>query len=358
MEPMDVQLALQQLLSGQPLPTVADTLAAALLADRDLAVAFDLTPATVPQVVQTQADLLRSLAPRLQAFSQTQMSRSDFIALLPTIWQVWLPLGRWLAAQRQEMSRPLVQGILGGQGTGKTTLTRALTLILAELGYHSLSVSLDDLYKTYAERQQLQAADPRLLWRGPPGTHDVALGLRLLDRLRQGGPEPIEIPRFDKSACGGAGDRGAPEIVSAIDIVLFEGWFVGLRPIAPQAFEAAPPPIVTVCDRTFARDMNTQLHTYLPLWHRLDRLWVLCPVDYRLSLQWRQQAEHQQIAAGHSGMSEAEITAFVHYFWKALHPELYLPPLLQDPDGVDLVMEIQSNHQPGRIQRRRGFSPV
>jgi len=37
------------------------------------------------------------------------------------------------------------QGILGGQGTGKTTLAAMLSLILGQLGYHTLSLSLDDL---------------------------------------------------------------------------------------------------------------------------------------------------------------------------------------------------------------------
>jgi glycerate kinase (EC 2.7.1.31) len=59
-----------------------------------------------------------------------------------------------------------------------------LTLILGKLGYSTVSLSLDDLYKTYADRQQLQKADPRLIWRGPPGTHDLELGIAVLDRLR------------------------------------------------------------------------------------------------------------------------------------------------------------------------------
>lgn len=191
------------------------------------------------------------------------------------------------------------------------------------------------------------------MWRGPPGTHDIQLGLTVLDQLRKPNSllVPIQIPRFDKSACGGAGDRRAPEIMEGADIILFEGWFVGVRPINPVAFDAAPPPILTPADREFARDMNAQLKDYLPLWERLDRLILLYPTDYRRSLEWRRQAEQQMIAAGSSGMTDKEVEQFVEYFWRSLHPDLFIKPLAIHPSWVDLVIEIQPDHSAGALYR-------
>jgi D-glycerate 3-kinase len=251
------------------------------------------------------------------------------------------------------VGRPLIQGILGGQGTGKTTLAAVLRLILTHIGYRTLSLSLDDLYKTYAERQQLQKQDPRLIWRGPPGTHDVELGKELLDQLRQPNQQHrILVPRFDKSAWGGAGDRTTPERVEDIDIVLFEGWFVGVRPIDPAVFDAPmPAPIETLADRMFARDMNELLKEYLPLWERLDQLMLLYPTNYRLSQQWRRQAEQQMIATGKSGMTDAQVDEFVEYFWKSLHPELFITPLTKNLRWVDLVIEITPDHTASAIYR-------
>lgn len=123
------------------------------------------------------------------------------------------------------------------------------------------------------------------------------------------------------------------------------------RPIAPNAFEHPPPPIRTAADRAFARDMNQALHAYLPLWDYLDRLMVLYPHDYGFSQQWRQQAEQQMRATGKSGMSEAAIEQFVEYFWKALHPALFIPPLLQRSGGADLVLELDAHHQVTAIYR-------
>ncbi|HLP91294.1 MAG TPA: glycerate kinase [Nostocaceae cyanobacterium] len=321
----------------------------AILADAWKAEVFDITPENLDQVIEEKSQVLRLVCPKISEFCQNHLQIQPE-AILSTLWDLWLPLGMQLAAKRQNLDRPFIQGILGGQGTGKTTISRILSLILQELGYATVSLSLDDLYKTYSDRLALVQQDPRLIWRGPPGTHDVDLGLSVLEKIRQN-QTPVEIPRFDKSAYHGAGDRTTPEIITQVDIVLFEGWFVGVPPINPAAFSTPPPPIITPTDQTFARDMNQQLHNYLPLWSKLDSLIILYPTDYRCSLTWRKQAEHQMIATGKTGMSDAQIEEFVNYFWQALHPELFITPLTKSPQLVDLVIEINPNHNLGKIYK-------
>jgi D-glycerate 3-kinase len=307
---------LQRLLTSTTLsPEEWQQLEQMTLQDQQRARTFGVSAATVGDALRERSTLLQQVYPELAPFLKTRLI--DTHSALETLWRLWLPLALRLASQQRQ--RPLVQGILGGQGTGKTTLGFVLTVILKHLGYQTLSFSLDDLYKTYAERLHLRKQDPRLIWRGPPGTHDVDLGLHTLDQLRSPvAGSPISIPRFDKSLHNGAGDRTHPDYAADIDIVLFEGWFVGAKPIDPIAFETAPEPITTDADRAFAGDTNTRLHAYLPLWQRLDGLTVLYPVDYRFSKQWRRQAEQEMRAAGKPGMTDIEIDAFVNYFWKAL----------------------------------------
>ncbi|WP_373536592.1 glycerate kinase [Microcoleus sp.] len=337
------------------------------LADEARARAFNITPDSAADVVRHKTDLFFSLFDELHTFPQKST------VFIETLWNLWLPLAIQLSTEKQSFNRPLIQGILGSQGTGKTTLCQVLKVILGKMGYSTVSISLDDLYKTYADRQKLQKADPRLIWRGPPGTHDIDLGISVLDKLRGSKTSElaavdnlksdfpktdiiknIEIPRFDKSAWDGAGDRTQPEIISGADIVLFEGWFVGVNPVADATLNeflaTAPFPISTEADCQFARDMNAKLHDYLPLWNRLDRLMVLYPRDYRLSQVWRNQAEREMMAQGKSGMSEAEINRFVEYFWKALHPELFMQSMLEG-DRVDLVIEILGDRTVSKICR-------
>ncbi|MEM8781137.1 MAG: glycerate kinase, partial [Cyanobacteria bacterium P01_G01_bin.49] len=268
------------------------------------------------------------------------------------LWYFWLPLAIQISEEKKRLNRPLIQGILGGQGTGKTTLCTLIYLILEQLSHRTINISLDDLYKTYAQRQKLKENDPRLIWRGPPGTHDVELGIKILDQLRD--PiysQPTAIPRFDKSLWNGEGDRIESEILSQADIVLFEGWFVGVRPINEAQYHVWPNPINTSEDRQFAKDINHALTAYLPMWERLDRLMVLYPVDYHLSKQWRKEAEQKMIASGKTGMSNQQIDKFVDYFWKSLHPELFITPLVQNPNLVDLVIEINADHSLKHIYR-------
>ncbi|MEQ8958101.1 MAG: glycerate kinase, partial [Coleofasciculus sp. C2-GNP5-27] len=334
-------------------------LVTAELTPPEQAKAFGITPDNVTEKLRARSRLFEAVYTdvlALPSFAQQiqgngEHSESIQTNIILSLWRLWLPFAIQLADYRQQLERPLIQGILGGQGTGKTTLAVVLKLILAQLGYRTLSLSIDDLYKTYQERQRLREHDPRLIWRGPPGTHDVELGVQVLDKLRSpNSSDSILIPRFDKSAWQGAGDRTDFEPVQRADIILFEGWFVGVRPVAATVFAGmTPAPIETESDRAFARDMNEQLKQYLPLWERLDRLMVLYPIDYRLSLQWRRQAEAEMIATGKSGMSDSQIHEFVKYFWKALHPELFITPLIHNPDWVDLVIEIKPDHTPDRI---------
>jgi D-glycerate 3-kinase len=316
---------------------------------------FGITPENVEEIIKTRSRLFQAVYTNILSLPSFyhQISISDSANILLSLWNLWLPFAMQLAGYRQKLARPLIQGILGGQGTGKTTLGRVLGVILDYLGYRTISISIDDLYKTYKDRQLLQKQDPRLIWRGPPGTHDVDLGLQVLDQLLSPHQyKSIQVPRFDKSAWGGAGDRTDPEIIENVDIVLFEGWFVGVQPIDFLLFDTLTlPPIETDSDRKFARDTNERLKDYLPLWERLDRLMVLYPSDYHLSLQWRLQAEQEMMATGKSGMTESQIYDFVKYFWKALHPELFITPLTQNPDLVDLVIEINPDHTPSQVYK-------
>lgn len=316
-------------------------------ADPQRAAAWGITPEHGVAQLQERLAWLQAMEPHHHSLPLPPAPMEHYLSLY---WRLWLPLAITLKQARDQLNAPLIQGVLGGQGTGKTTLTLILRHLLGVMGYRAVGLSIDDLYKTYRDRQQLIQTDPRLRWRGPPGTHDIDLGLATLAHVRSAkAGEAIALPRFDKSLHGGEGDRTDPEWVQDIDILLFEGWFLGARPIALDCFDQAPAPIDTEADRQFACDMNAQLATYLPLWDCLDRLMVLCPADYRISKQWRKDAEHQMKAQGKAGMSDATIDEFVEYFWRALHPELFIAPLKQDSEHVNLVVEIDRDRTPRAI---------
>ncbi len=332
-----------------------------LLENHDRLQILNLDDLSAEEIIDQRSQLLRAAYPEISRSPVIRNIQLDPPSLLlPILWHYWLPLAQRIARQQTQIGRCLIQGLLGGQGTGKTTLGLILNILLRHLGKTFLSISLDDLYKTYADRQKLRDRRPDLIWRGPPSTHDIDLGVQVLQQLRDR-CSVVKIPRFDKSLHNGAGDRTEPEISQSADIILFEGWFVGMRPLPPSAFQNFIPPILSESDRDFALECNADLYEYLPLWAYLDSLIVIIPEDYKYSLQWRLEAEHKLIASGKTGLSDDEITQFVKYFWKALHPELFLPQLLTQGLNqeigdrtfvdlvVDLVIEISRSHLPERI---------
>ncbi len=343
------------------------------------AAVWQLDASSVALALSDRTLLLQSIGQKLWQGEVELPLLGDWTGWIATMWALWLPLAlkidraqrskaldlvttqRTQRTQRTQITQTaqaarnthlFVQGILGGQGTGKTTLSRVLQLLLGELSQQAAVLSIDDLYLTYAERCELKEKDPRFIWRGPPGTHDIDLGIRTFAQIDSAAPgERVSLPRFDKSLNGGQGDRTQPELVPRPTIILFEGWCVGAEPISEDTFSALtelPEQINTEADRLFAYDCNRKLKAYLPLWDYLDSLIVLRPEDYRFSQQWRQQAEKQMIEAGKSGLGGEEIADFVTYFWRALHPQLFIEPLTR-ASQTDLVVTIRQNHQLGSL---------
>lgn len=313
---------------------------------------WQISADNVALALENRAALLRKLSLGLEVSPHSFPLPGHWTDWIVPLWTVWLPLAEWLNKAQQVADRPFIQGILGGQGTGKTTLSQILCLLLQQLDQPAVGLSLDDLYLPYAQRQALQQQDPQLRWRGPPGTHDIDLGLRTLSTLKTAAPgEQVALPQFDKSLHEGQGDRISPIYRPAPQIILFEGWFVGAQPLEETVFAAEsrlPDPIVTTADRQFAQSCNRRLRDYVPLWSLIDNLMVLYPTDYRLSQQWRQQAEHRMKAQGNPGMCDLEIADFVTYFWKALHPLLYVTPLTRSPN-TSLVVNICPDHSLGEL---------
>ncbi|MBK8691886.1 MAG: hypothetical protein IPN17_06165 [Deltaproteobacteria bacterium] len=131
-------------------------------------------------------------------------------------------------------SRAHVIGVSGPQGGGKSTLTARLVAALGSAGLRAATVSIDDFYLTHAEQRDLAARHPGdrcLEHRGYPGTHDVALGDRVLGALASQRTGSVAVPSYDKSAHGGRGDRASAEVLveAPLDVVLVEGWMLGFR---------------------------------------------------------------------------------------------------------------------------------
>jgi len=203
------------------------------------------------------------------------------------------PLADRITVETVGRNGPLIVGLCGPQGAGKSTLVSLVAELLKHRGLATAFLSLDDLYRTRAERQALASTvHPLLMTRGVPGTHDVALGHAVLDALgRQG---PVVLPRFDKAADDRAPPCEAAGVEGPVDVVLLEGWCVGARAQPPEALTEPVNDLERDEDpqgiwRTFAN--NALAVDYAGLFERIDLMAALIAPDFATVRRWRGEQE-------------------------------------------------------------------
>ena len=224
--------------------------------------------------------------------------------------------------------RPVVFGLCGAQGSGKSTAAALAARRLQAQGIVTGLLSLDDLYLGKVERVRLAATvHPLLRTRGVPGTHDVALGLDLFDRIDRGDTPPL--PRFDKATDDRMPVVTWPRVPAGMRVLVFEGWCVGAK---PQSAAALTEPVnaleaVDDCDGRWRRYVNDQLAGhYQTVFARIDRLVLLRAPDFGVVRRWRSEQEHALRAAHGGGMDDREIDRFVqHYERLARHVMAEMP---------------------------------
>lgn len=238
-------------------------------------------------------------------------------------------------------------GVCGAQGSGKSTLAAVLGRLLELRGLRVANLSLDDLYLTHSERAALGArVHPLLATRGVPGTHDVALGLRLLADLRR--PGKHVLPTFDKAV----DDRGEGRVFEGpADVVLFEGWCVGALP-QPASDLTAP---INALERERDPDgiwrgyVNEALAgEYQALFGQMDRLVLLRAPSFEAVLGWRLEQERKlrdRLAReGRSidrAMSDEQVAAFIQHYER-----LTRWILTEMPGRADVVVRLYESRRP------------
>lgn len=246
-----------------------------------------------------------------------------------------------------------VLGICGAQGSGKTTVAKAVLQRCGERGYPAAALSLDDLYLPKAERERLaREIHPLLRTRGVPGTHDLALGLEVLSALGRG--EAVPLPRFDKASDDRMPESGWPAAPAGCRLLVFEGWCVGAR---PQSAQALRDPVNTLEERedpegTWRRYANDALAgDYQRLFGWIGALALLAAPGFEVVFDWRMQQERQlREDAGPNAsdvMDEAGVARFVRHYER-----LTRHILAEMPGWADLTIRLDRDRSPLAIEWR------
>ncbi len=269
-----------------------------------------------------------------------------------TVEEVYIPIShkiiRWVSASDQ----PLVIGINGAQGTGKSTLSEFLSEYLKEISDLNLIVlSLDDLYKTKSERLRLSnELHPLFKTRGVPGTHDVDLGIKIISDCTILKENSVDIPVFRKDLDDRVKAEDWRSIRGPVDVVLFEGWCVSaeaqpkseLRNAVNQ-FELSEDP-----NGLWRQSVNDFLENeYRELFNKITHIIMLRVPSFDCIYQWRFEQE-TKLANQFKGADHASDQRFMdkdalEYFIS--HFERLTKWMLEEmPSRSNVVVDFNPDH--------------
>jgi D-glycerate 3-kinase len=260
-----------------------------------------------------------------------------------------------IARRARSSEAPLLVGLCGSQGSGKSTMAAFLRALLDSQGLATAVLSIDDLYLDRADRVTLaETVHPLLRTRGVPGTHDVALGLEVIETLFAAEPgAATAIPRFDKATDSRLPQPQWDRFVGPARIVILEGWCIGATPQETAALDRPVNPLEANedSDGAWRTYVNAALAgPYRALFDRIGLLVFLHAPSFECVFEWRRlQEEKLRARTGGTGagiMDDAALARFI------MHYERITRHLLATmPATADLVVALDADHRIVRLDR-------
>lgn len=258
----------------------------------------------------------------------------------------YLPISKIIYEFFNKKKSTIIIGISGGQGSGKSTITNILKLILKKK--YSLTVSnfsIDDFYKTRKIRQKMSKnIHPLFMTRGVPGTHDIKLVINCLKSLKKRSFKKISIPRFDKASDDRLIKKKWTTIKKKPDVVIFEGWCVSAR---PQSDKKLKKPINSL-EKDFDKDLfwrrtvNLELkNNYKKAFKLIDKKIFLKVPNFSYVFKWRKLQERKLKfkSSGKNIMSNTQVKKFIMFY------ERITKQMIKDLKHNDIVISLDKNHR-------------
>jgi D-glycerate 3-kinase len=268
-----------------------------------------------------------------------------------------IPVSHWIS-KRVNKKKPLIIGLAGGQGSGKTTISSILTLILKK--YFKLNVfkvSIDDFYKTRKDRKLLSKnKHPLLMTRGVPGTHDIDLMLSFFKKVKSKNFESLQIPKFNKAIDDRYPKSLWQKLTAKPDVVIFEGWCVGAKAQKNNQLNKPINSLEKIYDQSskWRLYVNNQLKTkYKTLFKMLDGLLYLKAKNFNLLREWRLKQERKlwmqtKNKKNSKIMSNGDVINFMQTYQR-ITQQMFKDVI----KSSSVIMNLNSNHQIEKIKFKK-----
>ena len=241
--------------------------------------------------------------------------------------------------------KPLIVGLSGSQGSGKSTISKILKIILnSHYKLNVVSFSLDDFYKTAYERKKMsKLIHPLFMTRGVPGTHDAKWLYNTLKSLLKKNFKAVKIPKFDKSIDDRFSSKHWQLVKKKPDIIIFEGWCVGAK---PQSLKELRKPInilekIEDTKLTWRKKVNNELKiNYKKIYNLLDKKIYLRVPDFNYVFKWRLLQEKKLgLKPKKKIMTEKQIRRFIMFY------ERVTKNMIKNYKINDTVINLDKNHK-------------
>ena len=260
-----------------------------------------------------------------------------------------IPLCFWIS-KKAEKKRPYFVGLAGGQGTGKTTISSLIRIILIK--YFRLNVfriSIDDFYKTRKERINLsKRVHPMLLTRGVPGTHDINMMLNFFRNSKSKKFKRLKLPTFNKAIDDRFNKKKWYDLKKRPDVIIFEGWCVGAKSEKNNTLMKTINSMEKAKDQkqVWRKYVNNQLKSkYKKLYSQLNCLIYLKAKNFSLLQKWRLKQEHKlwlntKNKSTHKIMSKEDVINFMQTYQRITQNMFK-----NTPKYASIILNLNSNHQ-------------
>ncbi len=218
--------------------------------------------------------------------------------------------------------RPLIFGISGLPGCGKTSFGKWLEVAAIELSWPLTVLSMDDFYLTADELNIAMYGNPWNVPRGLPGSHSIELLEECIDTWMQHGH--LSAPQFDKALRNGLGDRSGWH-QSQPKILVLEGWFLGCSTDeeSNKLFENKSKNFASLTDREYEyrKVIQNSLAKYQVIWNRFKRIWHLKAIDFYGAADWKVQQEIKMMQERGSALNGKDLDSFIRMIQHSIPKE-------------------------------------
>ena len=257
----------------------------------------------------------------LKFLSSQEVMSEPFRDKLGQLNKFYLPISKMIKEEYLKKKKTRVIGLTGGQGTGKSTISNILKIVLKEAyKLETVIFSIDDFYKTLNERKIISKKISSLfLTRGVPGTHDTKMLYNCIKNLKNNKIKKLMIPKFDKSNDDRFSKNRWLKVKKKPNIVIFEGWCVGAT---EQKNKDLNPPINKLekqkdNKKIWRKKVNSELKkNYKKIFNLIDKLIFLKVPNFKYVFKWRllQEKKLRITSKGNKTMNDKQIKDFIMYY--------------------------------------------